>query len=346
MFLRFRIVQQSRVLVIEKLGKFSRIAESGFHWLTFTDKIVNEIDLRTKTLDTEKQTVITKDNVTMTIDAVVYFKVIDPYKATYNVEHYLRAMILLTQTTLRNEIGRMDMEEAFSSKEEMNKRIGASLDQATNEWGVKVERVEIKDMLMSKDIQDAMDRQMKAEREKREKLLQAEGDRESAIMRAEGEKQSSILYAQAERESELLKADAQRQIGLFKADAEAKAIELVARAEAKKVEYLLNALKNSNVDDKVLALKQIEAFVELAKGDNKVFVPYESSSLISSFNAVKELLSTENTQSKNDSSHKKTSQHTKQQSYSNNRNGQSNATQYSNQQVNNRTNAHNNQSNK
>lgn len=290
--MRFRIVNQSTVLVIEKFGKFDRIAESGIQWIRFGEVIVNEIDLRTRTLDTEKQRVITKDNVSMEIDAVVYFRVTDPYKATYKVDNYLRAMTYLTQTTLRNEIAKMDMEQALSSKEEMNKRINASLDAATDEWGVKVERVEIKDMLMPREIQDAMEKQMKAEREKREKILLAQGKKEAAIMEAEGKKESSILNAQAEKESSLLRAQAAKEAELLRAEGEAQSIEMVAQAEAKRIEHLLKALKNADVDEKVLTLKSIEALVEMAKGDNKVFIPYETSGILGNVGAIKELIQT------------------------------------------------------
>lgn len=269
--MRLKIVSQSRVLVIEKWGKFDRLGESGINFIKIGEKVVNAIDLRTRTLDTPKQSVITKDNVSMTIDAVVYFHVTDPYKATYKVNDYIKAMTYLVQTTLRNEIARMDMEKALSDKEQINKSLELALDQATDDWGLKVERVEIMDMDPPDEIRRAMIRQMEAERERRARVLEAEGLKEAGIMKAKGEKESAILRAEAEKETTRLRAEA---------------VELTANAEANK----LKILKEAQVDENVLVMKHIEALTEMAKSSNKVFVPYDSRGLVSDISVMSSMI--------------------------------------------------------
>ncbi|WLR52813.1 SPFH domain-containing protein [Bacillus tianshenii] len=289
-----RIVPSTHVYVIEKLGKFDRLITAGLNWIKFTERIVNKIDMRTQTLDTDKQSVITKDNVTMTIDAVVYFHVTDAHRATYKVNDYLKAMTYLIQTTLRNQIARMEMEEALSNKEEINKHLSVSLDESTDEWGVKVERVEIKDMTPPDDIREAMEKQMKAERERREQILRSQGAKEASITEAEGRKRSAILNAEAEKESSILKGEAEKEYHIRTAEGEAAAIEMRAQAEAKRLKYVLQALKEAEVDERVLTLKHIEALVEMAKGDNKVFVPYESNGMLGNLGTALEMMNKNN----------------------------------------------------
>ena len=269
--MRLKIVSQSRILVVEKWGKFDRLGESGFNLIKFGEKIVNNIDLRTQTLDTPKQSVITKDNVSMTLDAVVYFHVSDPYKATYKVNDYIKAMTYLVQTTLRNEIARMDMEAALSDKEQINKSLELALDAATDDWGVKVERVEIMDMDPPEEIRRAMIRQMEAERERRAHILEAEGLKEAGIKRAEGEKSAAILRAEADKEVARLKAES---------------VELTAQAEANK----LRILKEANADGAVLAMKHIEALTEMAKSQNKVFIPYDSRGMLADVSVMSSMI--------------------------------------------------------
>lgn len=279
--LRLKIVNQKRVLVIEKWGKFHRLGESGVNWLRLGDRVVNHIDLRTQTIDTKKQDVITKDSVILEIDAVLYFKVVDVMKATYNVQDYKNAMMLLVQTSVRNEIAKMTMEEALSSKEKMNQNLAKSLDEATDDWGVKVERVEIKDMKPSAKMAEAMEKERVAELERKAKVTEAQGEQDKEVKEAEGRKRSRVLNAEAEKEEAMEKAESIR----IMTDAKAKEIEALAKAKAEEIKILavaeagktkamLDALKEAGVDENVIKMKYIEAITEMAKGDNKVFFPY------------------------------------------------------------------------
>ena len=265
MFIRcFRIVPQAHVFVIERFGSFKCEWETGIHFLfPFIDRIAGKVSLKEKVVDFKPQPVITKDNVTMQIDTVVFYKVTNAKQYIYGVERPLAAIENLSATTLRNIIGELELDSTLTSRDTINTNITAILDQATDRWGIKVERVELKNIIPPREIQDAMEKQMKAERERREKILQAEGDKKSQILVAEGEKESQILRAQAKKEAQILEAEAEKQAMILRADAvreqkvleatgEAQAIELVQQAVAalqvlqQVSRELQNLIRNSN----------------------------------------------------------------------------------------------------
>ncbi|GMA64805.1 SPFH/Band 7/PHB domain protein [Alicyclobacillus fastidiosus] len=278
-----KIVNQNEVYMIERLGKFYRKAQSGLNLIVpFIDKVVNRVDLRTQVIDSPPQSVITRDNVSISIDAIVYFRVTDPYNATYQIDDVFRALEYLTATNLRDVIGSLDLDGTLSSREQINTRLRISLDEATDPWGVKVERVEVKNINPPSDIREAMEKQMRAEREKRAAILTAEGEKQAAITQAEGRKQAVILEAEAVKESNIRRAEG-----------EAAAIRQIAEAEASKIQMIYGALRAANVDERMLAVKGIEAFEHLADSDNKVFVPYEASAVMGAFGAVQSLLGTD-----------------------------------------------------
>lgn len=275
-----KIVNQNEVYMIERLGKFYKKAQSGLNLIVpFIDKVVSRVDLRTRVVDSPPQAVITRDNVSITIDAIVYFRVTDPYNATYQIANVFQALEYLTATNLRDVIGSLDLDQTLSSREQINTRLRISLDEATDPWGVKVERVEVKNINPPADIREAMEKQMRAEREKRAAILTAEGEKQAAITQAEGRKQSVILEAEAVKESNVRRAEG-----------EATAIRQIARAEADKIQMIYDALHAANLDERILALKGIEAFTQLADSDNKVFVPYESSAIMGAFGSVQAIL--------------------------------------------------------
>lgn len=275
-----KIVNQNEVLMIERLGKFHKKAQSGLNLIMpFIDRVVNRIDLRTQVVDSPPQAVITKDNVGISIDGIVYFRVTDPYNATYQIEDVFRALEYLTATNLRDVIGSLDLDETLSSREQINTRLRMSLDEATDPWGVKVERVEVKNINPPSDIRESMEKQMRAEREKRAAILTAEGAKQASITEAEGRKQAVILEAEAVKESNVRRAEG-----------EALAIRQIAEAEANKIQMIYDALRVANIDERILAIKGIEAFEQLAKSDNKVFVPYEASAMMGAFGSLKALL--------------------------------------------------------
>ena len=285
MFIRcFRIVPQAHVFVIERFGSFKCEWETGIHFmLPFIDRIAGKVSLKEKVVDFKPQPVITKDNVTMQIDTVVFYKVTNAKQYIYGVERPLAAIENLSATTLRNIIGELELDSTLTSRDTINTNITAILDQATDRWGIKVERVELKNIIPPREIQDAMEKQMKAERERREKILQAEGDKKSQILVAEGEKESQILRAQAKKEAQILEAEAEKQAMILRADAvreqkvleatgEAQAIELVQQAVADSLVKLNNASPN----EKVIQLKSLEAFAKAADGKaTKIIIPSE-----------------------------------------------------------------------
>jgi regulator of protease activity HflC (stomatin/prohibitin superfamily) len=280
----FRVVPQAHVFVIERLGTFHAEWETGIHILCpFVDRIAGKVSLKEKVVDFKPQPVITKDNVTMQIDTVVFFQVTDAKQYIYGVERPLVAIENLSATTLRNIIGEMELDTTLTSRDVINTKITSILDQATDRWGIKVNRVELKNILPPREIQDAMEKQMKAERERREKILQAEGDKKSQILVAEGEKESQILRAQAKKESQILEAEAEKQAMILRADAvkeqkileatgEAQAIEMVQQAIADSI-VKLNA---SNPNERVIQLKSLESFAKAADGRaTKIIIPSE-----------------------------------------------------------------------
>ncbi len=284
-----RIVPQASVYVIERLGTFSQEWHTGPHFLVpFLDRVAKVVSVKEQVVDFKPQPVITKDNVTMQIDTVVFFQVTDAKQYTYGVERPMAAIENLSATTLRNIIGEMELDATLTSRDVINTKITAILDQATDRWGIKVNRVELKNILPPREIQDAMEKQMKAERERREKILQAEGEKKSAILVAEGEKESKILRAQAEKESQILAAEAQQQALLLRAEAikQQKMLEAQGEAEA------LRMLNESAPTDKIIQLKSLDAFARAADGRaTKIIIPSEIQGLASLTGALKAIAS-------------------------------------------------------
>ena len=280
------VVQQSRAYVVERLGAFHSVQGVGLHFKApFIDRIAKRVSLREQVLDYPPQPVITKDNVTMQIDTVVYFQITDPKLYAYGVEMPLAAMETLTATTLRNIIGDLELDQTLTSRDVVNTKMRAILDEATDPWGIKVNRVELKNILPPQDIQNSMEKQMKAERDRRQAILQAEGQKKSAILIAEGEKESAILRASAEKEAAILRAEADRQAAILKAEGEAEAIRAVQQALADSLE-MLNA-KAPN--DQVIKLKSIEAMQKIADGHaTKIIIPSEMQGLVGMANGIVE----------------------------------------------------------
>ena len=272
------VVQQSRAYVIERLGAFQSVWGVGLHFkVPFIDRIARRVSLKEQVLDYPPQPVITKDNVTMQIDTVVYFQITDPKLYAYGVEQPMAAMETLTATTLRNIIGDLELDQTLTSRDVVNTKMRAILDEATDPWGIKVNRVELKNILPPADIQSSMEKQMKAERDRRQAILQAEGQKKSAILIAEGEKESAILRASAEKEAAILKAEAEKQAAILKADGEAQAILAVQKALADSLELLNEKAPN----DQVIKLKSIEAMQKVADGQaTKIIIPSEMQGLV------------------------------------------------------------------
>ena len=272
------VVQQSRAYVIERLGAFHSVWGVGLHMKApFIDRVARKVSLKEQVLDYPPQPVITKDNVTMQIDTVVYFQITDPKLYTYGVEHPMVAMETLTATTLRNIIGDLELDQTLTSRDVVNTKMRAILDEATDPWGIKVNRVELKNILPPADIQSSMEKQMKAERDRRQAILQAEGSKKSAILLAEGERESAILKADAEKQAAILRAEAERQSAILKAEGEAEAIRKVQQAMADSLAMLNEKAPN----DAVLRLKAIEAMQKVADGKaTKIIIPSELQGLV------------------------------------------------------------------
>ena len=280
------VVQQSRAYVIERLGAFERVDGVGIKvkW-PFIERIARRVSLKEQVLDYPPQPVITKDNVTMQIDTVVYFQITDPKLYCYGVEQPMAAMETLTATTLRNIIGDLELDQTLTSRDVVNTKMRAILDIATDPWGIKVNRVELKNILPPADIQSSMEKQMKAERDRRQAILQAEGQRKSSILIAEGEKEAAILRASAEKEAAILKAEAEKQSAILKAAGEAEAIREVQQALADSLKMLNEAAPN----DSVLKLKAIEAMQHVADGQaTKIIIPSEMQGLVGLANGIVE----------------------------------------------------------
>ena len=269
------VVQQSKAFVIERLGAFQAVWGVGLHLkMPFFDRIARKVSLKEQVLDYPPQPVITKDNVTMQIDTVVYFQITDPKLYTYGVERPMIAMETLTATTLRNIIGDLELDQTLTSRDLINTRMRAILDEATDPWGIKVNRVELKNILPPADIQSSMEKQMKAERDRRQAILQAEGQKKSAILIAEGEKESAIL-----------RADAEKQAAILKAEGEAEAIRAVQKALADSLEMLNKSAPN----DQVIKLKSIQAMEKVADGQaTKIIIPSEMQGLVGMANGIVE----------------------------------------------------------
>lgn len=298
------IVKQAEVIIIERLGKFHKVLESGFNfiipfldnprnitWKTtqkgmdgktyYVIKDISRIDLRETVYDFPRQNVITKDNVTISINALLYFQIVDPKSAVYEIQNLPDAIEKLTQTTLRNLVGQIDLDETLVSRDKINQELRIILDDATNKWGVKVTRVELQDIIPPVEIQTAMEKQMKAERDRRAAILEAEGLKKSAILKAEGEKESAINIAEGAKQAAILKAEGIAQARIVEADGEQQAIEKI-----------INALKDKGQPDKYLiAMKYLESLKSMAEGkENKVvYMPYEATGILSSVDGIKQM---------------------------------------------------------
>ena len=283
-----KIVPQAHAFVIERLGAFRTVWGVGFHILTpFVDRIAKRVSLKEQVLDYPPQPVITKDNVTMQIDTVVYFQITDPKLYAYGVEQPMIAMETLTATTLRNIIGDLELDQTLTSRDVINTKMRAILDEATDPWGIKVNRVELKNILPPADIQNSMEKQMKAERDRRQAILQAEGQKHSAILVAEGQKESAILKASAEKEAAILKAEAEKQAAILKAEGQAQAILAVQQATAD----ALKMLNEANPNEQVIKLKSLEAMQKVADGQaTKLIIPSDMQGLAALAGGLKEIV--------------------------------------------------------
>ena len=279
-FKSIKIVKQAEVYIIERLGKYHKIADAGLTIIIpFFDHVRSVVSLKQQTMDIPPQGVITKDNVTITIDTVVFYKITDPAKAVYEIQSLRKGIEYLAITTIRDIVGKMDLDETFSSRDAINDHLRVILDEATDQWGCKVDRVEVKDITPPADIRDAMEKQMNAERNKRAAILQAEGERQSAITIAEGQKEAAILAAEADKEAKIRRATG-----------EAEAIKKVAEAKAQEIEMVYTSIKKSAPDDKLVQLKSLEALKEIANGSsNKVFIPFEATKALSGLGAAAEV---------------------------------------------------------
>lgn len=283
-----KIVPQSKAYVLERLGAYYATWQTGFHIkIPFLDRIAKQVSLKEQVVDFPPQPVITKDNVTMQIDTIVFFQITDPKLYAYGVEKPIMAIENLTATTLRNIIGELELDHTLTSRDTINAKIRGILDEATDPWGIKVNRVELKNILPPKEIQDAMEKQMKAERQRREAILTAEGQKESQILVAEGQKQSQILKAEADKQSAILAAEAERESKIRKAEGQAEAILKVEEARAKAIEYINSA----NPGDGYLKIKSLEAFENAANGQaTKLIIPSEIQGLAGLAASAKEVL--------------------------------------------------------
>ena len=286
--LNIKIVPQSKAYVIERLGSYSTTWQTGLHVkIPVFERIAKIVSLKEQVVDFKPQPVITKDNVTMQIDTVVFYQITDPKLYTYGVENPISAIENLTATTLRNIIGELELDHTLTSRDTINAKIRGILDEATDPWGIKVNRVELKNILPPREIQDAMEKQMKAERERREAILRAEGDKESKILVAQGQKEAKILAAQADKEAAILQADAVREAKIREADGEAQAIIAIQKAEAQGISLINEAAPTQAV----IALRSLEALQKVADGQaTKIIIPSEIQSIAGLATGIKELV--------------------------------------------------------
>ena len=287
-----KVVRQAEVYVIERFGKFHKVADAGLNIiLPFVDRVRVVVNMKQQTMDVPPQGVITKDNVTITIDTVVFFQIMDPVKSVYEIENLQKGIAYLAITTIRDIVGKMDLDSTFSSRDMINIQLREVLDEATDKWGCKVDRVEIKDINPPKDIRDAMEKQMNAERNKRAVILEAEGSRQAAVTQAEGQKQAQILEAEAERESSIRRAQGIREARVLEAEGTADAIKKIAEAKAQEIEMVYGAISKANPTKAFVQIKSLEAMEKIAEGPaNKVFIPFEATSALGALGTAKEIL--------------------------------------------------------
>lgn len=283
-----KIVPQAQAYVVERLGAYQGTWSVGIHFkVPFIDKVAKKVLLKEQVVDFAPQPVITKDNVTMRIDTVVFFQITDSKLYAYGVEHPIMAIENLTATTLRNIIGDLELDQTLTSRETINTKMRASLDVATDPWGIKVNRVELKNIIPPAAIQDAMEKQMKAERERREAILRAEGEKKSTILVAEGQKESAILEAEAEKQAAILRAEAEKEKRIREAEGQAEAIRVVQMANAEGIKFL----KEAGADEAVLTIKKLEAFEKAANGNaTKIIIPSEIQGVAGLTKSVGEIL--------------------------------------------------------
>ncbi|MCI7740016.1 MAG: paraslipin [Lachnospiraceae bacterium] len=283
-----KIVPQATAIVLERLGAYRDTWGTGVHFkLPFIERVARKVTLKEQVVDFPPQPVITKDNVTMRIDTVVFFQITDPKLYAYGVENPIMAIENLSATTLRNIIGDMELDETLTSREVINTRMRASLDDATDPWGIKVNRVELKNIIPPEAIQNAMEKQMKAERERRESILIAEGEKRSAILVAEGKKESAILEAEAEKQAAILRAEAQKERMIREAEGQAEAIMKVQQANADGIRFL----REAGADEAVLTMKSLETFAKVADGKaTKIIIPSDIQGLAGLATSLKELV--------------------------------------------------------
>ena len=288
-FRSIKVVNQSEVYLIERLAKYYKTSEAGPVFLVpFLDRVSSVVLLKELTMDIPPQGVITKDNVTINIDTVVFYQITDPEKSVYEIANLKKGIEYLAITTIRDIVGKMDLDETFGSRDNINFQLRSILDEATDKWGCKINRVEIKDINPPADIRDAMEKQMNAERNKRALILEAEAQKQSDITVAQGKKEAAILEAEAESEAKIRRAAG-----------EAKAIKEVAEAKAKEIAMVYAAMKDAAPDDKLVQLKSLEALKEVANGEaNKIFIPFEATSALSSLGAIKEVMKDEKEEKK------------------------------------------------
>ena len=284
-----KVVPQAKAFVVERLGGYQATWSTGIHFKApFIDRVAKKVNLKEQVVDFPPQPVITKDNVTMRIDTVVFFQITDPKLFAYGVENPIMAIENLTATTLRNIIGDMELDETLTSREIINTKMRAALDIATDPWGIKVNRVELKNIMPPAAIQEAMEKQMKAERERRESILIAEGEKISTILVAEGKKESAILDAEAEKQAAILRAEAQKEKMIREAEGEAEAILKVQKANADGIRFL----KEAGADETVLTMKSLEALAQMADGKaTKIIVPSDLQGLAGLATSLKEIMS-------------------------------------------------------
>lgn len=292
--LTIKVVKQAEVYVIERFGRYHKTANAGLNLiLPFVDKVRAIVSLKQQTMDIPPQGVITKDNVTITIDTVVFYQIMEPVKAVYEIESLQKGIGYLAITTIRDIVGKMDLDSTFSSRDSINAQLRQVLDEATDKWGCKIDRVEIKDIKPPVDIRDAMEKQMNAERTKRATILEAEGKRQFDITIAEGKKEAAILEAEADRESSIRRAQGSRESKILEAEGTADAIKKVADAKAKEIQLVYNSIMDARPDEKLIAIKSLEALEKVAQGPaNKVFIPFDTSKTLGSLGAVSEILKT------------------------------------------------------
>ena len=283
-----RIVPQAYAVILERLGAYQATWSTGIHFkVPFMERVARKVNLKEQVVDFPPQPVITKDNVTMQIDTVVFFQITDPKLYTYGVENPIMAIENLSATTLRNIIGDMELDETLTSRETINTKMRASLDEATDPWGIKVNRVELKNIIPPAAIQDAMEKQMKAERERREAILIAEGQKKSTILVAEGKKQSAILDAEAEKQAAILRAEAQKERMIKEAEGQAEAVLKVQNANAEGIRMI----REAGADQAVLTLKSLEAFAKAADGKStKIIIPSDIQGIAGLASSLKEII--------------------------------------------------------